>query len=137
MTLDLKALNRMLDEFGPTVAQASDASPMPDPMTTKTVGDGLAPQNPYGAAYGFLSEDDSYMLQKRLNPLSFEEKGYLLKEQLRKGAGRGVPLEAWQAHKVSAMAEASGQTWVANALDTSGGGALIRTDLSPMLTAIS
>ena len=136
MTLDLKALNRMLDELGPTVGRANDADSAPDPMTTKTVGDGLAPQNPYGAAYGFLSEDDSYMLQKRLNPLSFEEKGYLLKEQLKKGAGRGVPLEAWQSHRVGQMAEAAGQTWVANALDTAGGGALIRQDLSPMLTAM-
>ena len=136
MTLDLKALNRLLDELGPTVAQANDASPTPDPMTTKSVGDGLAAKNPYGSSYDFLSDDDSYMLQKRMNPLSLEEKGYLLKEQLKKGSGRGVPLEAWQAHKVSQMAEASGQTWIANALDTSGGGALIRQDLSPMLTSM-
>ena len=90
MTLDLKALNRLLDELGPTVAQANDASPTPDPMTTKSVGDGLAAKNPYGSSYDFLSDDDSYMLQKRMNPLSLEEKGYLLKEQLKKGSGRGV-----------------------------------------------
>lgn len=136
MTLDLKALNRMLDEFGPTVERATDAAPTPDPLTTKSVGDGLAPQSPYGSAYQFLSADDSYLIQKKMNSLSMEEKGFILKEQLKKGAGRGVPLEAWQAHKVGEMAAASGQEWVANALDTSGGSALIRTDLSPMLTSI-
>ena len=136
MTLDLKALNRMLDEFGPTVEKANDASPTPDPMTTKTVGDGLAPQNPYGAAFGFLSEDDSYLLQKRMNPLSMEEKGYLLQKQMQTGSGHGVPLDMWQAHRISQMAEASGATWVANALDTSGGAALIRQDLSPIITAM-
>lgn len=136
MTLDLKALNRLLDEIGPEVQRANDASPTPEPMTTKTVGDGLAPQNPYGSSYGFLSEDDSYLLQKRMNMLTLEEKGYVLKEQLKKGVGRGVPLEAWQAHRVSQMAADSGQEWVANALDTSGGSALIRQDLSPMLTSI-
>ena len=29
MTLDLKALNRLLDEIGPAVAQANDAAPAP------------------------------------------------------------------------------------------------------------
>lgn len=137
MSMDLKALNRLLDEIGPTVGRANDAESTPDPeITTKSVGDGLSPQNPYGSAYGFLSDDDSYFLQKKLNPLSLEEKGFLLKEQLKKGAGRGVPLEAWQAHRVGQMAAESGQTWVANALDTAGGSALIRQDLSPMLTAM-
>ncbi len=136
MTLDLKALNRMLDEFGPTVGKANDAAPAPDPaITTKSVGDGLA-QKTYGDSFGFLSDDDSYLLQKRLNPLSFEEKGYLLQKQMQAGCGRGVPLEAWQAHKVAQMAESAGMTWVQNALDTSGGAALIRQDLVPMLTAM-
>lgn len=136
MTLDLKALNRLLDEFGPTVEKANDAASTPDPLTTKSVGDGLSKGNPFNAAYNFLSEDDAYVIQKKMNPLSFEEKGYLLQKQMQAGSGRGVPIEAWQMNRIGQMAQASGMEWVANALDTSGGAALIRQDLVPMLTSM-
>lgn len=128
MTLDLKALNRMLDELGPTVAKGNDTQIQPS-AGVQTVGDNIA--NPYGQAFGFLSEDDSMHLQKRLNGLSWEEKGYLLQKQIAAGQGTGVPLHAWQANHFG-----QGNPIIQNALDTVGGGALIRQDLDPFLTSI-
>ena len=133
MTLDIKALNRLLDEIGPTVKQGAETEVSPD-ETVKTVGDGL--QQPYGTAYNFMSSDDNIYLQRRLNTLSWEEKGWVLQKQLAAGAGSGVPLQAWQANAMAEAARMAGNTVVTKALDTSGGAALIRQDLDPMLVSL-
>lgn len=130
MTLDLKALNRMLDEFGPTVAKGND-TPAPEeaPTTTKSVGDDLA--QPYGDQFNFLSKDDSVYMQRRLNGLDWNEKGYLLQKQIEAGEGRGVPLRTWQQSQFGAFG-----IDIRKALDTTGGSALIRQDLEPFLVSI-
>lgn len=130
MTLDLKALNRLLDEVGPEIKKGNDTeAPSEPPMTAKSVGDDLA--QPYGRGFDFLSKGDSLYLQRRLNSLSWEEKGYLLERQIAAGEGKGIPLRQWQAN-------AFGQAGldISKALDTSGGSALIRQDLSPILVSL-
>ena len=117
MTLDIKALNRLLDEVGPTIAKGND-TPVGDLQTVQTVGDSLA--QPYGQQFDFMSRDDSMYLQRRLNSLSWEEKGYLLQKQIAAGMGSGVPV---------------GST-IAKALDTTGGAALQRQDLEPFLVSM-
>lgn len=134
MTLDIKALNRLLDEIEPTVqkaAQTEVSEPEPE-VVTKTVGDGLA--QPYGSSYDFLSAGDSLYLQRRLNRLSWDEKGFLLQKQLQKGDGSGIPLQAWQMGQMQALA--GNNPVVAKALDTAGGAALIRQDLDPFLVSM-
>jgi hypothetical protein len=135
MTIDIKALNRLLDEIDPAIAKGAQfeaPAPAAEPVVTKTVGDGLA--QPYGDAYDFLSSGDSLFLQRRLNKLSWEEKGFLLQTQLQKGAGSGMPIQAWQ---MANMQQLAGQNpAVAKALDTAGGAALIRTDLDPFLVSM-
>lgn len=127
MTLDIRALNRMLDEFGPTVQKANDV-PVPETPSTQTVGDGIT--NPYGNGYQNMAAGDSMLLQRSLNKLSWEEKGYLLQKQIASGQGTGVPLSSYQATQW-------GQNPVIqNALDTSGGAALIRQDLDPFLMTL-
>lgn len=128
MTLDIRALNKMLDEFGPTVQKANDV-PVPETLSTQTIGDGLA--RPYGNGYQDMSDGDSMLLQRSLNGLSKDELGYLLGKQIQKGMGTGVPLSAWQSNQWGAQ-----NPVIQNALDTSGGGALIRQDLDPFLISM-
>jgi hypothetical protein len=127
MTIDIKALNRLLDELGPTVQKGND-TPATEQVVTQTVGDSLA--QPYGNQYNFLSGDDSLYLQRRLNGLSWEEKGYLLQKQIGAGMGTGIPFGG----QTAAMA---GQNpTISRALDTSGGSALQRVDLEPFLVSM-
>ena len=129
MSIDIKALNRLLDEIGPTVQKAND-TPAPEMPQTgiQTVGDSLA--RPYGNGYQDLSEGDSFVLQRKLNGLSMDEKGYLLKKQIEAGAGTGVPLSSWQQNQYGQHPA------IAKALDTTGGAALIRQDLDPFIVSM-
>lgn len=127
MTIDLKALNALLDEYQPTLQKAND-TPIPEQPETvlRKAGDDIV--QPYGRGYDFLSKGDSLSIQRRLNGLSFDEIGYLMEKQISAGEGRGVPLRAWQAQMFGANNEV-----IQKALDTSGGAALIRQDLDPFL----
>jgi hypothetical protein len=127
MTIDIKALNRLLDELGPTVQKGVD-TPATEMTGVQTVGDSLA--QPYGSNYNFLNGDDSLYLQRRLNTLSWEEKGYLLQKQIGAGMGTGIPLSQWQALQYGTNPA------IEKALDTTGGAALIRPDLSPFITSM-
>ena len=126
MTLDIKALNRLLDEFEPTLQKAADNNPAPEetPLLRK------ADDQPYGRSFDFMSQDDSLLLQRRLNRLPMAEKQYLFEKQIKAGAGHGVPLAQW-GHWGK-----DDPTVVEKALDTSGGSALIRQDLSPFLVSM-
>jgi len=127
MTIDIKALNRLLDELGPEVRKANDTPP-DETVVAKSVGDGLV--NPYSNSYASMSPDDSLYLQRRLNGLSWEEKGYLLQKQIGAGMGTGIPFGGQ-------MAAMAGQNpTIARALDTTAGGALQRIDLEPFLTSM-
>jgi hypothetical protein len=133
VSLDLKELNRLLDEYGPTVAKGNDTPPPETPPTVaKSVGDDIA--QPYGQHFDFLSKGDSLMIQKRLNGLSWEEKGYLLERQIEAGEGRGVPLRAWQLAQISSDPRTNPE--LRKALDTAGGAALIRQDLDPFIVSM-
>lgn len=126
MTLDIKELNRLLDEFQPTLQKAADTAPPEQPETAlRTAGDDIA--QPYGRSYDFLSKGDSLMLQRRLNKLSPDELGYLMEKQIEAGEGKGVPLRTWQ------QAQWGQNPVIAKALDTAGGAALIRQDLDPFI----
>lgn len=141
MSIDVKELNRLLSEMsgvlekGNEVSHLDAAAQTPPDMTTKTVGDGTH-DSPYGAAFNFLSTDDSLTIQRQLNRLSWDDKGKLLQKQLAKGANKGVPLDQFQALRLYEAAQFTGNEMVMKALDTSGGGALIRQDLDPFLVSM-
>lgn len=136
MPVDIKALNALLGEVGPAIQKGAQTEVRESQQAV--VGDNVG--NPYGAAYGFLSAEDSFFMQKKLNALSWEEKGYLLQKQLQAGAGRGIPLQAFQLNAIHQMAQLAGMSgdsgMLLKALDTSGGAALIRQDLDPMLQTL-
>lgn len=125
MSVDLKSVLKTLDEFGSTFDRAND-TPNSDAVVTKGVGDGLTTQP---SLAGFLSDGDRMYLQRQLMGLSHAELNTLMGMQLEKGIGRGIPLSTWQAN----MFGRHGGTEIAKALDTSGGSALIRQDLEPLL----
>jgi hypothetical protein len=132
MTLDLKELNRLLDEIGPTIQKANQTE-LGGPDTSVHKSDDDIAQ-PYGRPYDFMSKGDSIFLQRRLNSLSWHEKGYLFQRKLEAGVGQGVPMADWQ--RQAATQDPRATEFVQKALDTSGGAALIRQDLSPFLTSI-
>ena len=136
MTLDLKALNALLGELGPEVQKGNEGSA--DTPVLKSV-DADAAAQPYGRHFYFLSKDDSIFIQRKLNTLSWEEKGYLLERQVKAGEGSGIPLQVWQQQKMLEALEEGGiaiPTNVLKALDTSGGSALIRQDLDPFIVSM-
>lgn len=138
--IDIKELNQLLEKFSGVLDQGNEVShdeaaqATPPDLTTKTVGDGTS--QPYGSAYNFLSTDDSLTIQRQLNRLPMEQKSYLMGKQLAKGAGRGIPLQHWQAAKLYESAQFAGNEIVMKALDTVGGAALIRQDLDPFLVSM-
>lgn len=123
MTLDLKGVLAALDEFGPTLAKANDVSNS-DVHVAKSVGDGITTQPSLAHV---LSGGDREYLQQSLMRLSKPELDFVFKKQLEAGVGTGIPLSSWQANMY-------GQNpTIAKALDTTGGSALIRQDLEPLL----
>jgi hypothetical protein len=128
VSIDIKALNALLGEVGPELQKAND-SPAPSPDNFRTVGDDIV--NPYNSGFSGMSRGDSLYLQRRLNSLSQEEKGYVLQKQLQEGAGKGVPLATWQAEHFGHV-----NPEVRKALDTTGGAALIRQDLDPIIISM-
>lgn len=126
MTIDIKALNRLLDEIEPTFERAAEnTSPAP---VTKGVGDGLA--NPYGDAYGFMSAGDAIHFQRRLNGLDRGTQDAIFTKMLVAGTGKGTPIDlGFLAGELSRIQDPT----VQKALDTTGGAALIRQDLDPMI----
>lgn len=123
MSFDLKGVLATLDEFGSTLAKANDVSNA-DVVVSKTVGDGVTTQPSMSKV---LNGEDREYLQRSLAKLSKPELDFVFRKQLEAGVGTGIPLASWQASMY-------GQNPViAKALDTTGGAALIRQDLEPLL----
>ena len=129
MTIDIAALNRMLDEFQPTVQKANDTPP-DETVVAKGVNDQIA--NPYGNGYAFLTEGDSLYMQRKLNALNQGERDYVFTKQLQAGTGRGIPVDL--GNLAGALGQINDPT-VQKALDTTGGAALIRQDLDPFIVS--
>jgi hypothetical protein len=128
VSIDIKALNRLLDEIQPTVQKGNDTDLSKDAPDIRSPEDELA--QPYGHQFDFMSKGDSLYLQSRLNSLNWQEKGYLFQRQLEAGMGKGVPIGEWNANW------GKDGSAIQKALDTTGGSALIRQDLSPFLISM-
>lgn len=127
---DLRNVLDALDQFGTTFASANDASAAG--VVLRAAGDDT-PVTTQASMRGVLNEDDRFFMQRRLMGLSVQELSHLFSIQLTKGVNQGIPLTQW-AGGSRGLAEIAGNDPVLTAIiDTTGGGALVRQDLDPIL----
>lgn len=83
---------------------------------------------------GFLTQAENFEMRRKLKKLSDGEIAGVFGQQLRK-EGQGIPLDLWMRSGGGRALESllDSNPMVRKALDTSGGSALIRQDLEPML----
>lgn len=122
-TIDLKGVLATLDQFGSTFDKANDSTHTEQALAMP--GDNVTQPSLRKA----LSVNDRIFLQRELFKLRNDELVALAHEQLKKDAG--VPIgQAWDYQTAQAM---SNDPVLMRALDTSGGAALQRQDLEPIL----
>ena len=124
--IDLKGVLAALSEFGGTFDKAND---VPSTSITKGVGDGV---NTQPSMSHILSGSDRLYMQRELGKLSTAEVMELFRLQAQKSVG--IPYDRWGNDSLNAAF--SQDPIITRALDTSGGAALIRQDLEPMLYSV-
>jgi hypothetical protein len=123
---DLKGVLAALSEFGSTFDKANDT---PSDVVQKTVGDDAS--GPMPSMRKILSDGDRLIMQRQLMGLSAPELTHLFYMQLQKQGG-GIPVGS-----DPLLAAAMGNDPViSKVLDTTGGAALQRQDLEPILYTI-
>jgi hypothetical protein len=125
-TVDLKKVLDTLGEFGSTFDRANDNT---HAEITKGVGDDVTQPT----LRKVLSEGDRILMQRELMKLNSQELTHLFHLQLQK-EDAGIPIsKAWDYQTAQAM---GADREVMKALDTSGGAALQRQDLEPILYSL-
>lgn len=121
---DLRGVLDALAEFGPTLDKTTD-NPNVTP-TLKSAGDDVS--GPLPSMRKILSDTDRFLMHEKLAGLSTNELTALFYMQLQK-QDRGIPL----GHDPMAAAAMGNDPVISKVLDTTGGAALQRQDLEPML----
>jgi len=137
MSVTLEALQRSLDELKELIgAQASTPTPLVAPAVTQGVEDGAMQASP---SRSIMSPSDMFAMREMLSKKSLPELHAMFALQAAK-RGSGIPYEAWLMAGGQARAAAYGNLATSGVdpeiqklLDTSGGAALIRQDLEPVL----
>jgi hypothetical protein len=131
MTTDLRGVLAALDEFGGTFDKLAD-SPNITPVT-KAAGeaDAALAQGAMPSMRKVLSMGDRIMMQTELQKLGMNELVYLFGEQLQK-SDRGVPV----GYDEKLATKLASDPVISKVLDTTGGAALQRQDLEPILWSI-
>jgi hypothetical protein len=130
MSYDLKNVLDALNQFGTTFDSANDNSTAG--VVLKAAGDDT-PVTTQPSMRGVLNEDDRFFMQRNLMGMSAQELSHLFSIQLTQGIGNGIPLTQWGGGS-RGLAEIAGSDPVLTAiLDTTGGSALVRQDLDPIL----
>jgi hypothetical protein len=125
MAADLKSVLATLGEFGSTFEKANEVAP-------QTVGDGTNPNE--AASLGFLGASDQLYVRNAMRKLSTADLETLFTWQLTKGIGTGRPADGFfSSPTVQQAMGPAGSNYLTAALDTTGGSALIRQDLDPMI----
>lgn len=127
---DLSRVLAALSEFGPTFDKANDNPIITDPVLKTAAADDANGSMP--SLRRSLSEGDRILMQKELMKLESNELVHLFHEQMSKGNGRGVPVGA-DPYLASAL---GADPIISKVLDTTGGAALQRQDLEPILWAL-
>jgi hypothetical protein len=132
MPYELKNVLKALEEFGTTFEAAAD-----EPITLRTAGEEApvpsAVTQP--ALAKVLNEDDRYFLQRSLMSMDSQELQHLFYLQLGSKKANAIPLAQWAFSSGNrGLAEWAGNDpYIQNVLDISGGSALVRQDLDPIL----
>src|SRR5262245_31757267 len=132
MPYELKNVLKALEEFGTTFEAASE-----EPITLRTAGE----ETPVPSAVTqpslakVLNEDDRYYLQRSLMSMSDQELTHLFYLQLGSKNSNPISLAQWAFGSGNrGLAEFAGNDpYIQNVLDLSGGSALVRQDLDPIL----
>lgn len=126
---DLKKVLSALGEFGPTLDKSGETSH--SGAVLKMTGDDT-PVTTQPSLRRTLNEEDRIYMQRSLMSLNEMELSHLFYLQLGK-KDAGISFDQWSGGS-RALAEIAGSDPVIqNILDTTGGGALIRQDLEPIL----
>jgi hypothetical protein len=122
----LQKIKEALGELGPALDAQNDAV-----KETAKAGVGDGTEEP---TKRFLSAADQVELRERLRKLSTPQLGAMFSSQARK-ANQGIPVDIWMRGGGGRSIEAAldSDPTLRKALDTSGGAALIRQDLEPLL----
>lgn len=128
MATDLRRVLDTLAEFGPTFDKVGE-TPNTSPVI-KSAGQGDA-NGSMPSARNVLSMGDRILMQKELMSLDGNELTHLFHEQLRK-VDRGLPVGS----DPLLMARMGEDPIISKVLDTTGGAALQRQDLEPILWAL-
>jgi len=128
MVTDLRRVLDTLAEFGPTFDKVGETPNTTPVLKTAAVDDanGAMP-----SARQVLSMQDRILMQKELATLGMDELVLLFGEQLQK-QGRGVPIS----HDPLLVRKMADDPVISKVLDTTGGAALVRQDLEPILWTI-
>jgi len=121
---DLRGVLDALADFGGTFDKAND-----EPVITKTVGDDVS--GPVPSLRKVLSDSDRMLMQRQLASLSLPELGHLFRLQMSKQVG-GIPVGT----DPMLGAALGNDPVISKVLDTTGGAALQRQDLDPILYTI-
>lgn len=120
---DLNAVLAALGEFESTFQKANEVAP-------QTVGDGTNPNE--ATSLGFLGTADQMYVRAAMRKLSTPDLEELFSRQLTAGIGKGRPADGFFSSPT--VQQSMGRdSFLTNALDTTGGAALIRQDLDPMI----
>jgi hypothetical protein len=130
MPYDLKNVLTALEQFGGTFDSANEESSAG--IVLKAAGDDT-PVTTQASLRGVLNEDDRFFMQRSLMGMSSQELSHLFSIQLRNGIGNGIPITTWAGGSRGLAEIAGGDPVLTAILDTTGGAALIRQDLDPIL----
>jgi hypothetical protein len=131
MSYDLKNVLNALSEFGTTFDQTNDV-PVSG-AALRAAGDDTPTSVTQPSLRGVLNEEDRVYLQRGLMGMSERELAHLFYLQLGSKEAKGVPIAQWMSGSRGLMDIAGDDPVLTNLLDLSGGSALVRQDLDPIL----
>lgn len=130
MSYDLKNVLEALDKFGSTFDQVNDSSV--SGAALRAAGDDT-PVTTQPSLRNTLNEEDRIFLQRDMMKLSEQELSHLFYMQLSSRKTTGIPIEQWMMGSRGLADIATGDPTLTALLDLSGGSALVRQDLDPIL----
>lgn len=130
MPSDLRRVLDTLAEFGPTFDRANDVPNTTPVLKTAADADVAAAQGAMPSMRKILSDTDRVLMQKELSKLDASELVMLFKEQMKKDGGIPIGYDPLAAMRMGQ------DPVISKVLDTTGGAALQRQDLEPILWSL-
>ena len=131
MSYDLKNVLNALDQFGGTFDKANDEAV--SGVALRAAGEDTPTTVTQPSLRRVVNEDDRVYIQRSLMGMSEQELAHLFHLQLNSPEAKGVPIAQWMSGTRGLMDIAGNDPVLTNLLDLSGGSALVRQDLDPIL----